>query len=73
MRLYNYHDVAEILAEACGDECACNLNDNDEWLPKYCEYADTCCPYPEHLGCWEQYVLHLDKLHARKKQENHKP
>ena len=31
--LYTDHEVAVILADAFGDDCACNFNDNDEWLP----------------------------------------
>lgn len=68
MKLYNFHDVAEILAEAFSDECPCNFNDIDEWLPNYCEYNDTTCPYPDHqYGCWEQYVLHREEHNAKKK------
>lgn len=52
---YTVHDVAVILSEATGDECACNVNGNDEWLPFKCELQDLC---PDAVGvvCWEQYL-----------------
>lgn len=48
--------VAEILAEQFGDECACNVNGNDEWLPMMCHYGDACSDPPEHLGCWMELL-----------------
>ena len=60
-KLYNNHEVACILADAFGDTCACNFNDNDEWLPFYCEFSETCCPEPIGVACWEQYLTHIDK------------
>ena len=48
--------VAEILAEQFGDECACNVNGNDEWLPMMCHYGDVCPNPPEHLGCWMEFL-----------------
>lgn len=54
-RLYNAHEVAEILAEAFGDPCACNFNGIDEWLPFKCELLDAC-PNPCGVACWEQYL-----------------
>ncbi len=57
---YTRHEVAEILADAFGDTCACNLNCNDEWLPDHCELGDAC-PSPAGVACWEQYLKHLDK------------
>ena len=53
--LYTAHDVALILAEAVGDDCACNVNGNDEWLPEKCELLDAC-PDPPGAACWEQYL-----------------
>lgn len=53
--LYTAHDVALILAEAVGDDCACNVNGNDEWLPEKCELLDAC-PDPLGVACWEQYL-----------------
>lgn len=51
-------DAAEILYELFGDECACNYNGIDEWLPMRCAYGETMCPSPpKHLDCWRQYVL----------------
>ena len=48
--------VAEILAEQLGDECACNVNGNDEWLPMMCRYGDVCPDPPERLGCWMELL-----------------
>ena len=50
--------VAEILAENFGDECACNFNGNDEWLPEVCQYENTCPNPPERLGCWMEFLRH---------------
>lgn len=50
--------VAEMLTNLFGDECACNFNDIDEWLPLACKYADTQCPHPkEKHGCWMQFLI----------------
>ena len=75
----NNHQVAVIIANLLGDDCACNINNNDEWLPKYCEFANTCCPNPVGVACWEQYLKHLDKQtspeeerHDRGERENEK-
>lgn len=54
-RLYNAHEVAEIIAELFGDCCACNFNGIDEWLPLKCELQDAC-PFPVGVACWEQYL-----------------
>ena len=51
-----WETVAEILAEQFGDECACNINGNDEWLPMMCHYGDVCPDPPEHLGCWMELL-----------------
>ena len=60
--LYNRNQVATIICDLLGgDTCACNFNDNDQWLPEYCEFRDTCCPHPTGVACWEQYLTHLDK------------
>lgn len=56
-QLYTVHDVAVILASAIGDDCACNINSNDEWLPQLCELQEAC-PYPVGVACWEQYLKH---------------
>lgn len=50
--------VAEILAEQFGDECACNFNGNDEWLPAVCQYENTCPNPPERIGCWMELLRH---------------
>lgn len=54
--LYDVHDVAELLTELFGDDCACNFNGIDEWLPYCCEYADEC-PNPKNGKCWEQFLI----------------
>lgn len=59
---YSAHEVAVILANAFGDDCACNFNDNDEWLPMVCDFKDTVCPNPCGVACWEQYLKHNPKL-----------
>ena len=56
-KLYTSHDVAVILASAVGDDCACNINSNDEWLPQLCELQGAC-PHPVGVACWEQYLKH---------------
>ena len=56
-QLYAVHDVAVILANAIGDDCACNINSNDEWLPQLCELQEAC-PEPVGVACWEQYLKH---------------
>lgn len=59
MKTYTVKEVAEIIANATGELCACNINNNDEWLPSWCEKQDVC-PYPDGVECWEQYVMHLE-------------
>ena len=53
--LYTAHEVAVIIADLFGDECACNFNGIDEWLPFKCELIESChntfC-----VACWEQYL-----------------
>lgn len=57
----NHHEVACIIADLFSDSCACNFNGNDEWLPQHCDFANTCCPNPGGVACWEQYLKHMDK------------
>lgn len=52
------HEVACLLAEVMGDDCACNVNGNDEWLPFVCEFAETTCPDVVGVACWEQWLVH---------------
>ena len=59
---WNNNEVACLLAEMFGDDCACNLNGIDEWLPQYCEFAETCCPNPGGVACWEQFLKHRAKM-----------
>ena len=68
-KLYTVHDVAVILASAIGDDCACNINSNDEWLPQLCELQEAC-PDPVGVACWEQYLKH--RVEAEKALEGKK-
>ena len=54
---WNNHTVACLLAEMFGDDCACNFNGIDEWLPEKCEVFDSC-PNPVGVACWEQFLKH---------------
>ena len=50
--------VAELLANLFGDECACNFSGIDEWLSCACKYSETTCPEPkEKHGCWMQFLI----------------
>lgn len=52
-----YEEVAQMLSNIF-DECACDVNGNDEWLPQSCKYAETDCPSPkEKNGCWMQFLI----------------
>lgn len=55
MRVYTEEEVAKILYSLFQDECACNYNGIDEWLPEVCEYEKDC-PNPKGLGCWGQFL-----------------
>ena len=59
-KLYTEEEVARILVTITQDECACDLNGNDEWLPEVCECIDEC-PTPKHLECWRQWLKHFDE------------
>ena len=50
--------VAEMLAELFGEECCCNYNGIDEWLPFLCEHSDTCPDVIGTNGCWKQFIKH---------------
>lgn len=51
-------EVAEMLFNMFGEDCACNFNGIDEWLPERCKYAESTCPNPkEKHGCWMQFLL----------------
>lgn len=54
-RKWTVHEVACILSELFGDDCACNFNGIDEWLPEKCELQDAC-PNPVGVACWEQFL-----------------
>lgn len=55
LRLYTPHEVAVIIADLFGDDCACNFNGIDGWLPDKCELT-AACPNPVGVACWEQYL-----------------
>ena len=59
--LYTRHEVACIIADLFGGTCACDYSGNDEWLPQYCEFAETNCPNVVGVACWEQYLKHIDE------------
>ena len=50
--------VAEMLFDLFKDECPCNYNDIDEWLPFVCENTDTCPDVVGNHGCWKQFIKH---------------
>ncbi len=66
----NNHEIAIIIADLFGDDCACNFNNIDEWLPQYCDFRDTCCPNPVGVACWEQYLKYLGKKPKLLKEED---
>ena len=51
-------DVAEMLAELFGEECCCDYNGIDEWLPYLCEHSDICPDSIGKNGCWKQFIKH---------------
>lgn len=59
--VYTAHEVAEIIAELYADDCACNSDGNDEWLPEFCEFSQTVCPNPAGVACWEQWLKWREK------------
>ena len=66
--LYTAHEVAVIIAELFGDNCACYFNDIDEWLLFKCELIKSC-PNPGGVACWEQYLKYRnckDEMGQRK-------
>ena len=67
---FTIDEVAEMLHEMFADECACNFNGNDEWLPYVCKYGETYCPDPpDNIGCWKEFILHYkDKEKVLKEQ-----
>ena len=63
---YTAHEVAVILADAFGDDCACNFNGNDEWLPYLCELQETGT-HPCGVACREQNLKYKDRKEKKKK------
>lgn len=56
--------VAQMICDAIGDPCACNVNGNDEWLAEVCDLQNEC-PYPQgRLDCWKQYIKHYGERRA---------
>lgn len=53
--------VAEMLADLFGEECCCDYNGIDEWLPMLCEYSDTCPETIGKNGCWKQFIKHWEE------------
>lgn len=51
--------VAEMLRIMFDDDCACNYNGNDEWLPMHCKHVEECPMPKERLGCWKEFVKHF--------------
>lgn len=68
-KLYNRHEAACIIAELFGDTCACNYNDNDEWLPEYCDFVNDC-PDVCGVACWEQYLKYRALRTLKESKEN---
>ena len=71
--LYTAHEVAVIIADLFGDDCACNFNGIDEWLPFKCELLDSC-PNPCGVACWEQYLKYRhckNEMEAKEDGNNH--
>ena len=60
--IWTTHEVACLLAEVIGDDCACNVNGNDEWLPYECIFAQNECPNVG-VACWEQWLIHRKEKH----------
>ena len=58
--LYTAHDVAVIISDLFGNDCPCNFNGNDEWLPYLCELQEACAN-PCVVACWEQYLKYKDR------------
>lgn len=53
-------EVAELLFNLFGEDCACNFSGIDEWLPERCKYVESTCPDPEEKhGCWMQFLLQV--------------
>lgn len=61
---FTINEAAEMLSSLFGDECACNFNNIDEWLPQRCKYcAAGECPNPsDKHGCWKQFLVHGYKM-----------
>ena len=60
LKRWNNHEVACMLAELFGDDCACNYNGIDEWLPLVCDLKDSC-PNTVGVACWEQFLKHYER------------
>ncbi len=56
------HEVACLLDDLFGRDCACDYCGIDEWLPEKCDFG-TLCPDKDLVGvtCWEQYLKHRDR------------
>ena len=56
--------AAQILCDAFGDECPCNYNDIDTWLPMLCG-SENCLNQDDPLYCWKQYIKHHGEREER--------
>lgn len=59
-KIFSVDEVAHILLDAFGDDCACNFNGIDEWLPCVCKHKEHCL-FDDSCSCWKEYLLNLDK------------
>lgn len=53
--------VAEMFCEAFGDDCPCNYNNIDEWLPALCGVDSFCGRHDDKLHCWKLFINHYDE------------
>lgn len=51
--IFTTRDVAEMFYRFVGEEPPCNLNDNDENIPEWCEMA---CGEIDHKECWRRFI-----------------
>ena len=51
-------DLSNIMDSLTAEEF--DYSGNDEWLPQYCDFAETICPNTVGVACWEQYLKNID-------------
>ena len=59
-KVYNTHEVAEILADFVHTNCACDYPGIAEWLSDKCDMSVKECDLRVGVTCWEQYLKHLN-------------